>query len=250
MGQSIATCLHQLIGTVDRIAGTSSMVLLSVFAVVLSIGVIRAFVYAIHAFRSTRKLENTLRWKSEPVEISELTGNPNDTGEVYIYQDTGNFAAFSIGLTSPKVYLSSAIIEEFDQDALDIIIQHELGHKNRFDPLRRFLLRVTAEIFWFLPIIRPWLDRLLVSSEADCDTRALRRGHSATEVANTLISVADFPSGSAIPPHVAWNSIGDKLELRVRVLLGENLNRLARIPLKVSIISLIMLLLVSTAGLI
>ena len=73
----------------------------------------------------------------------------------------------------PVVLLPSVIVSELDDEELEALMMHELGHVLRWDNLVSNLNMILCCIFWFTPII--WLidRRLLKEREEACDEMVL-----------------------------------------------------------------------------
>ena len=248
MFDSITICLHKLVGRFDHAFPQVSLTVLICILVMVSIGIRRAYISAVRSISSTRNLFDALGKRSKLVRISELTGDNIDTGLVNVFDDA-SVAAFTLGWFKPQIFLSSTLIEKFAPDKLDIIILHEKGHQARRDPLWYFVLSLSSEIFWFVPIARifPWQNKL--KAEVRCDNLVRIKGYDSVEIARTLLEVADQSRLPLVASYSGVSSIEDLLECRVRVLAGERMRNLLRVSTGTVLTSSLILILTFMAGL-
>ncbi|CAH0991749.1 hypothetical protein SIN8267_01863 [Sinobacterium norvegicum] len=64
-----------------------------------------------------------------------------------------NISPFTLGVLTPKIYLSKNIIGQLDKSSIDLIIGHECSHIARFDDLWIQLQNIIQVIFFFYPIL-------------------------------------------------------------------------------------------------
>lgn len=80
--------------------------------------------------------------------------------------------AFTVGLMSPKVYVSSTLETHLSQAELEAVVSHEAAHVNRRDPLRVSACRfLSCTLFW-LPALRRLSDDLADEVEIAADDYA------------------------------------------------------------------------------
>lgn len=63
-------------------------------------------------------------------------------------------AAFTFGLLSPKIVLTTGLQSALTQAGLKAVLAHELHHLRRRDPLRSFTWELLRRTFFFLPMLR------------------------------------------------------------------------------------------------
>jgi beta-lactamase regulating signal transducer with metallopeptidase domain len=84
-------------------------------------------------------------------------------------------APFSAGVLRPTVVLPATLCESLPEVSLRLILEHELWHVRRRDPLSHALTLAASTLFWWHPTAR-WLRReLLVMREAAVDAQVARR---------------------------------------------------------------------------
>jgi Zn-dependent protease with chaperone function len=99
-------------------------------------------------------------------------------------------APFSAGVLRPSVVLPGALVESLPETSLRMILEHELWHVRRRDPLSHALALASSTLFCWHPTAR-WLSReLLVMREAAVDARVARRDCRA--YADLLVQMASW----------------------------------------------------------
>ena len=107
-------------------------------------------------------------------------------------------AAFCIGLLRPSVVVSSGLVSRLAEPGLRAVVDHELAHRRRHDPLRYALAKSAACSLFFLPSLRDLADATLVENEVSADAKAVCYSGKAA-LAGALLEVLGHPApaGSA-----------------------------------------------------
>lgn len=97
-------------------------------------------------------------------------------------------AAFTAGLFSPRIYLTTALQTSVSEQELDIIVRHEQAHVAAYDPLRKVVFTIFAG---FLPAVarNQLIDQFTLLTEQMADI-AVTKEYDSLDVAQTLINVA------------------------------------------------------------
>lgn len=69
-------------------------------------------------------------------------------GSVVLIRDAESRAAFTHGLISPMIYMSTGLLASLDRDEIKAVFLHELHHKRSLDPLRFFILTLFKDMFF------------------------------------------------------------------------------------------------------
>lgn len=134
------------------------------------------------------------------------------------------------GLLRPMVLLPLDAAE-WTAARLTVVVRHESAHAARFDPLSQLVADVACALYWPLPWV--WLAsrQLRMEAELACDDGVLRSGERASEYAVHLIEIVRGLSGrERIPQGGIPMARLNQLELRLRSLLAQNVNRGAASP--------------------
>lgn len=131
--------------------------------------------------------------------------------------------AFCAGLLRPRVYLSSAALENLVDGQLVAVIEHESHHRLRRDPMRFLIVQVLADCLFFLPVMRRLRERYCTLAELAADEAAVRRGSDRGALAAALLAFAEGPTGVVgISPERVDHLLGESpsWELPVSMLTG------------------------------
>lgn len=142
--------------------------------------------------------------------------------------------AFTAGLVRPRIYLSAALLEELSDSELRAVLRHEVWHLRRRDPLRFALLRFTARVFFWLPLVRALADDLIEEAELLADDFAAEE-EDPLEVAGAVVKVARRAAGvlAVVPALRGLRPI----ERRVRRLAGEEVHPESVVPWREALLS-------------
>lgn len=83
-------------------------------------------------------------------------------------------AAFTAGLLSPRVWISTAGVARLDREELVAVLAHECHHVATRDPLRVLVARCLAALLAPFPIVDALRSRFEVAKELEADRAALR----------------------------------------------------------------------------
>ncbi len=134
-----------------------------------------------------------------------------------------------LGIFRPRVFVASCLLDELDDRELAAAIAHEAGHVAAGDNLKRFLMRVCADLLLFRfgrRIDHAWVESAEIA--ADEYVAHTRGQHGALDLASALIKIGRLTPGG-IPLAVGGSQIsgGHAPSLAARV---ERLLKLAESP--------------------
>jgi len=154
---------------------------------VLAVGVVGVVAAAFRVFASwwrTRRLVADWLARSERVDISGI--------DVPAFRLTHEFPVFAVvGVFRPRLFIAEQVLAELDVREIDAVVQHEVGHLDTSDNLRRLTMQLCGDLL-VVPIGRS-LDRdWTTASEIAADEFAVRTGgrESALSLASALIKIA------------------------------------------------------------
>ena len=134
------------------------------------------------------------------------------------------------GLRRPVILLPEEAME-WDDERLEVVLNHESAHVERMDPLAQFIADLACVLYWPLPWVWLAARRLRTEAELACDDGVLRSGRRASDYAGHLIDIVRGLSGrERIPQGGIPMARLNQLELRLRSLLAQNVNRGAASP--------------------
>lgn len=134
------------------------------------------------------------------------------------------------GLRHPVILLPEEALD-WDEERMDLVLNHESAHVQRMDPLAQFIADLACALYWPLPWVWLAARRLRTEAELACDDGVLRSGRRASDYAGHLIDIVRGLSGrERIPQGGIPMARINQLELRLRSLLAQDVNRAAASP--------------------
>ena len=120
--------------------------------------------------------------------------------------------AFCAGYLRPTVYISKGALESLTIPELEAVLAHECHHRLVRDPLRFAVGRIFTRALFFVPVLRPLLDRDADLAELNADGAAVQASAGRQGPLASALLVFD----ASAPPGVSGIS-----SARVDSLLGE-----------------------------
>lgn len=105
---------------------------------------------------------------------------------------------------------------EWSEARLQVVVEHELAHHRRRDPLSRLFVELACAVHWYHPLVRWMARRFMLQSEFACDAMVLGKGIDAKKYATVLCDFAENRSVSRLALSMAETST---LEARVSRML-------------------------------
>jgi len=149
------------------------------------------------------------RWRKYSVLIERI-----DRVEVRVLQDIQSPVA--AGIFKPVIFVPTTW-NECSADCRDLVLEHELSHHRRRDPLWRMLAEIARAIHWYHPLVHWMVRRLAIQCEFACDAAVLRKGANVKSYANVL---CDFASSRPAPLLSLAMASAPSLESRVVRMLS------------------------------
>lgn len=97
--------------------------------------------------------------------------------------------ALSYGLWRPKILISSAVINRFQDEEIEAILLHELYHCKAYHPLQKILLTIISKGFAFVPVINELTHFYSIWMELLADRYAIRRMKTEVPLGQVLLSL-------------------------------------------------------------
>ena len=151
-----------------------------------------------------------------------------DASCVEVRHDAESYAV-CIGMLSPRLVISTGLIQLLTDDELVAVLAHEERHRRRRAPLRQLLARATVRGLFFVPVLGDLLDAHLLAEEVVADQEAAAiAGRQALIVALKKLSTAVIAEGTAAFADVS------SMSARLRVLATGSATPIAVRPLRVA----------------
>lgn len=169
---------------------------------------------------SIGKLASAVRSSSQLSQLDYFSVSEElEDGSWLIDSDTRQ--AFTAGLFQPRSYITHGLRDNLSEESLAIVQQHELAHKRRRDPLRKYVFSLFAS---FLPktIGKQLNNAFSLALEQLADHSALSSVHDKTLVSRTILEVARLniqERGDANLSAASCGFTSNALQSRIRYLL-------------------------------
>ena len=113
----------------------------------------------------------------------------------------------------------------WSDEAHRIVLEHEMNHHRRHDPLWRWIAEIACAVYCYNPLVLWVARRLTLQCELACDAMVLKNGVAPSDYARLL---CDFAEGKVPQGPMLAMSSGSSLEIRVGRLVrpGKGLGRI------------------------
>jgi len=105
--------------------------------------------------------------------------------------------AFTLGLKSPRIFVSTGALETLSEDELRAVLTHERCHVDAKDPLRKLILAALRSALRYVPGAARLIDGYLCWREHDADERTVRATGQVRPLQTAFLKMAAAP---LIPP--------------------------------------------------
>ena len=158
--------------------------------------------------------------------------------------------AFTGGLIKPSCFISSGLMEQLDSDDIKIIIQHELAHIHYADPLKKWVFSILSS--YFLPNVKKVLKSMMaITMEQAADSFFVKTQQQAHNVASTLVRFTKLAAKHSIheqsKSELLVHFCRQSIDQRVLELLNDN--QLKPFPMKLVLLTIILLATISMTSL-
>jgi beta-lactamase regulating signal transducer with metallopeptidase domain len=178
-------------------------------------GVVAGLRLAIAACRISRwRRDSRLLAQTDGVELRQHAelGSPVATGVIH------------------KVVFVPGGWAEWSDEARSMVLDHELAHHRRHDPLWRWIAEIARVVHWYNPLVWWITRRLTLQCEFACDAKVLEKGVSPRDYAHMLCRVAE---ARRFPGPVLAMAQTSALEARIRRLVQPSGHRTAGVGIMI-----------------
>jgi len=165
--------------------------------------------FLVFAARLLLALRGLYRWRSRSILVERVDGV-----EVRALDDLQSPVA--AGIFKPVVFVPGSW-HEWPADCRDLVMEHEMAHHRRRDPLWRLLAETARAVHWYHPLVHWMARRLSMQCEFACDAAVLRKGANVKSYAGVL---CDFATNHPAPPLALAMASAPSLESRVVRMLS------------------------------
>lgn len=140
---------------------------------------------------------------------------------VYLIKDERKFC-FTAGVISPKIFVSSTMIEGLTKKEFTALLLHELYHLQNRDPLKILFCRILQKVFFFLPILKQLIVNYEISRELAADSCAVEKAGSSKHLATLFVkTISSKQEDSAFRPSPLAANFDEGLNQRLAKLVGK-----------------------------
>ncbi|MEO5914534.1 MAG: M56 family metallopeptidase [Luteolibacter sp.] len=147
-------------------------------------------------------------WRKQSTKVAEIGG-------VEIRQLDGLKSPVAAGVIRPGIFVP-VDWENWSDEARQMVLEHELAHHRRRDPLWRWIAEIACAVHAYNPLVL-WISRrLTMQCEYACDAMVLKNGALPADYARLLCEFAE--ESAPVGPALAM-AVASSLESRVRRLM-------------------------------
>ncbi len=141
--------------------------------------------------------------------------------------------AITMGFISPKIIISTGLMNLLNQDELDAVIYHEMYHQKNYDPLKIFLLTLVASTFVYIPILKWFNQKYRIIQEIMADNVAIEKQSTSLNIGSALLKM--LKAGKAEPMPFIYASFADtSVNYRIEYMLNPLKDFQIKIPAQIA----------------
>lgn len=201
-------------------------------------------------FRLTRSVVNIFAFRKallkkideDSDDVANLCTSLDLQGKVIIFT-VAKPLAFCFGIHSPKIYLSTGIIQLMSQSELKVILKHEKYHLEHKDTLALLLASLIESLFPFFPVVSDLIRVYRTDREVAADKAAITNAADKQSLKDILKKLIQY-NPDTHPAYLPAMMSLDTLETRIRSinLIDTRHKKIGLVNLGLSFASLIILL--------
>ncbi|MFS0723346.1 M56 family metallopeptidase [Paenibacillus sp. 1P07SE] len=138
--------------------------------------------------------------------------------------------AFTMGFVRRRIVLSTGLLELLDEEEERAVILHEMHHLRHHDPLKTFMMTLSASVLWYVPVLRWLADSYYLAREILADGYASRVQGSEAYIGGALLKLLRSGQSGAQPfAHVSFAE--HAVDYRIRKILNPRQDVSPTLPL-------------------
>ncbi|WP_084591305.1 M56 family metallopeptidase [Ureibacillus sinduriensis] len=152
--------------------------------------------------------------------------------------------AITIGFLSPKIILSTGLLNLLSEKELEAVIYHEMYHLDNHDPLKIFLMSISSITLPYIPILK-WLnEKYRVVQEVMADELAIENQETSLHIGSALLKMLKV--GKLETKSFAYASFAEtSVNYRIEYMLNPLKSNQIKVPVKVAMWSVFVFSLIS-----
>jgi len=144
----------------------------------------------------------------------------NLKNRVYVVRDS-NLFSFCVGLISPRVVITTGLIDSLSDRELEAVLLHEQAHIQNYDPLKMVFGKTIASMFFFLPIFAELNKNMITVNELLADNWTIQRQQTSAFIKGAMKKILVAPQMNIAEVPAISNP--DTLEVRIYRLVNLNI---------------------------
>lgn len=240
--------LESICGCANHLSFTSHPFIFT-FTIIIGTGLVLFFIFALFKIitlrRNTNKfvkqhLANRKLFQSAKLKkAAQFLGMSNTVIEIEDHQPV----VFCFGFRTPKICISSGLIEKLSNQELKAVLLHEQYHLKSYEPIKLFLVKIMAKIWIFVPGIRSLSLQYLTYSELAADEFATDGFKNKIFLARALAKIMRWQERAMIKNNLALSFFGAITTTRINKLVDDKYKPLFKFyPITIILTVIIMLL--------
>lgn len=117
--------------------------------------------------------------------------------EIIVIKESA-FVAMSYGLLRPKILISTAVFNQFQDEEIEAILLHELYHCKAYHPLQMILLTIVSKGLAFVPVIKELTHYYAIWTEVLADRYAISCMNTEVPIGKVLLSLIKRNTNSTV----------------------------------------------------
>ncbi len=119
--------------------------------------------------------------------------------------------ALCYGWRSPRVLITTGLVETLDTQELKSVLAHEQYHLVQHDPFKILIARALRDAVIFFPVLKDLVENYLLLQEIAADQHALAHGATRETLASALLKVFRSPAWDTLGVG-AYSSFGERVQ--------------------------------------
>lgn len=141
--------------------------------------------------------------------------------------------AITMGFVSPKIIVSTGLMNLLNDDELDAVIYHEMYHKKNYDPLKIFLLALCASSMSYIPILKWFNQKYRIIQEVLADNLAIKKQATSMHIGSALLKM--LKAGKLDSMSFVYASFADtSVNYRIEYMLNPLKDSQIKIPVEIA----------------
>lgn len=144
--------------------------------------------------------------------------------------------AITMGLMSPKIIISTGLMNLLTKEELHAVIFHEMYHKSSRDPLKIFLLSLFASTMPYFPILKWFNQKYRIIQEVLADELAISEQETSVNIGSALLKMLKV--GKIETMSFAYAAFTDTtINYRIEYILNPVQDIQLKVPVKTALTS-------------